>query len=144
MTKPKNRGGMRLRDIGISNQALLAKHTWRILHNPHSLLARTLKEKYFPKENFMKAKLGSRPSYIWRGILWGRELAMKGGRWRIEDGGTINIFEDNWIPREKTFKPLSLSRPLTDYRVKRFLSGSQNWNINSLTDLFVQEDVQEI
>ncbi|PON52357.1 hypothetical protein PanWU01x14_209930 [Parasponia andersonii] len=42
-----------------------------------------LKSKYFPYCSFLKAPLGSSPSYIKRSIVWGREVLNIGIRWRI-------------------------------------------------------------
>ncbi|KAA3479876.1 RNA-directed DNA polymerase reverse transcriptase family protein [Gossypium australe] len=60
---------------GKINLSLLAKQGWRRLVSfPNSLLARTLKAKYYPDSDFMNARLGNIPSYTWKSIctnfLW--------------------------------------------------------------------------
>ena len=47
---------------------------------PDSLVAKILKANYFPADNFLQAKMGSQPSYVWRLILKGRDLLEKGLR----------------------------------------------------------------
>lgn len=64
---PKCDGGMGFRKIVGFNQALLAKQGWRLLMNPNSLVARMLKVKYFPRDNFLKAGMGSSPSFLYVG-----------------------------------------------------------------------------
>ncbi|KAH9680916.1 reverse transcriptase domain-containing protein [Citrus sinensis] len=69
--------------IKAAAQAIPAYAMSRILQFPDSLVARTLQARYFQHKDFMKASLGSNPSFIWRSILWGRQVISKGYRWRI-------------------------------------------------------------
>lgn len=48
----------------------------------------------FPKDDFMQAKLGYRPSYVWRSLLSGRDLL-----WHIGNGEKTKIWKDQWIER---------------------------------------------
>ena len=86
LCKAKSKGGLGFRDFEFFTQSMLAKQDWRLLQNPHSLLGQVLRVKYFPDGTFLKARLGSRPSFAWRSILWGRKLLIIGLRWRIGDG----------------------------------------------------------
>lgn len=74
----KDRGGLGFRELKCFNQALLAKMSWRILKFPNSLMARTLRGRYFKGNTFLKAPLGPNPSLTWRSIIWGRDLFQKG------------------------------------------------------------------
>uniref|UniRef100_A0A803Q8X4 Reverse transcriptase n=1 Tax=Cannabis sativa TaxID=3483 RepID=A0A803Q8X4_CANSA len=103
MCKLKEQGGMGFRELESFNQALLAKQGWKILTNPDCLMAKVLKALYFPHNNFLEAKVGHYGSHIWRGIVWGRELLLKGYRWHIGNGLTIRINEDPWLPRGAPF-----------------------------------------
>lgn len=47
LCRPKDEGGLGLRDLGAFNKALFARQGWRLLLNSDSLLARTL-----PKDDF--------------------------------------------------------------------------------------------
>ncbi|KAH9717156.1 putative reverse transcriptase/RNA-dependent DNA polymerase [Citrus sinensis] len=71
-------------------------------------MARVLKAKYFKNSSFMDAKLGSNPSFVWRSILWGRQIIHKGSRWRIGNGEQVYVYKSNWIPRPENLKPLSI------------------------------------
>lgn len=102
MTAPKSLGGMGFRDLGLFNQAMLARQGWRILTDPNSLCARVLKGRYFPDSDFWNASQPSGASFTWRSILFGRELLKKGVRWGIGNGTSVKIINDFWIPRIKS------------------------------------------
>lgn len=99
LCKPKLQGGMSFRNMSAFNKALLAKQVWRLIHNPNSLLARVLKSKYFRDKDIMDAELGHNPSFVWRSLMWSRELIQKKLCWRVGDGNSISIKRDAWIPR---------------------------------------------
>lgn len=88
---PKCIGGMGFRDLVAFNKALLAKHVWRIIYNPHSLMAQILKCKYFKNVDIMEAGVGSKPSYVWRSILWSRDLIRLSLCWRVGEGNSISF-----------------------------------------------------
>ncbi|MCI21998.1 ribonuclease H protein, partial [Trifolium medium] len=88
---------MGFRDLRAFNEALLAKQGWRIITEPNSLMANTLKAKYFPHNNFLQSKQGSRPSYYWQSIQKASWILKKGCFWLVGNGQTIKIWEDRWI-----------------------------------------------
>ena len=107
MCQAKSRGGMGFRDLSSFNQALVAKQGWRIIQVPDSLVAGVMKARYFKHSSFMEAKTGSYPSFIWRSILWEREVTEKGLRWRIGNGEQVKVYQSKWLPRPDTFKLIS-------------------------------------
>lgn len=62
-------GGLGFRNMHDFNIALLGKQGWRLMTNAGNLVARVYKSRYFPHTNFLDAKIGSNPSYIWRSVL---------------------------------------------------------------------------
>ena len=82
---PKSEGGLGLKRFELMNQAMLAKQFWRIAHNPQSLLARTLKVKYFPKGFTHDCSPKPHNSWIWRNIIKS-ETRVNGGL------GGVHIF----------------------------------------------------
>jgi hypothetical protein len=91
MSTSKFKGGVGFRDLVVFNKALLAKQGCRILSNPDSLVAMILKEKYFPTEKFIEAKVGYRPSYAWRSICQTREVLKVGVGWRMGNGEILDF-----------------------------------------------------
>ena len=80
MSQVKSRGGLGFRDLTSFNQALVAKQAWRLLQLPNSLLARVLQAKYYKHSLFLNTTVGSNLSFIWKSILWGRQVIEKGAR----------------------------------------------------------------
>ncbi|KAL5540368.1 hypothetical protein UlMin_043037 [Ulmus minor] len=70
----KKNGGMGFRDLRLFNKAILAKQAWRIHTQPSSLVARVLQGFYFTSSSFLQVKKSNAASFVWRSILWGREL----------------------------------------------------------------------
>ena len=90
------------------NDALLAKQTWRFLHDKTSLFYRVFKSKFFPNGTIIKAANPSSASYAWRSIIRGREIIKKKGAiWRIGDGQSVDIWVDRWLPRKYCCRVLS-------------------------------------
>ena len=81
----------------------------------------------------------------WQGIMHGLELLKNGVIWRVVDGGNINIWRDNWLPR---ISGLKISGKKNRSRLKwvsdLFKSGSREWNNNIIRHLFHHHDAEEI
>ncbi|CAN0825752.1 Uncharacterized mitochondrial protein AtMg00310 [Linum grandiflorum] len=95
---PKVEGGLGFRNFQAFNQALLARQSWRLLHNPNLLLARLYSARYHSTTSLLTGELGYRPSWGWRSILHGRDLLLQGLRWQVSDGRLINALNDKWLP----------------------------------------------
>ena len=91
LCKPKTQGGMGFKDLSRFNDALLAKQTWRLLHDKTSLLYRVFKARFFPRSSILEAKDSSSASYTWKSILKGRDVIQKRALWRVGDGKKIKI-----------------------------------------------------
>jgi len=138
--------GLGFRELEIFNLALLAKQGWRILQNPESLVARIFKEKYFPKDSFLEAQVGRRPSYAWRSITQAWSILEAGLLWRVGDGNQISIWKDKWLPN------LSISRiqsPVSilpsNARVSSLIDHSnRGWNVSLINLVFSQQETDSI
>ncbi|KAL5556887.1 hypothetical protein UlMin_039123 [Ulmus minor] len=100
----KLNGGIGFRDMRLFNKAILAKQAWRILTCPSSLAARVLQGFYFTNSTFLQVRKTSFASFVWRSILWGRELLMQGSRRKIGSGNDTYIYHDRWLPRDGSFR----------------------------------------
>lgn len=127
LSQAKNHDGLGFRDFSSFNQALVAKHGWKIIQNPKSLVAKVLQAKYFKQGKFMEATLGLNPSFIQKSILWGREIIFKGYIWRIGGGVQVIVYKDNWIPRPITSKPISFPTLPSEATVSELIDNDNQW-----------------
>ncbi|XP_013660781.1 uncharacterized protein LOC106365824 [Brassica napus] len=145
---PKYLGGIGFTDLECFNQALLPKQAWKLLTSPLSLLSLFLKSRYFPLVDFFSASLGERPSYVWKSLLFGRELLLKGLMYRVGIGRKTRVWANRWLDdpveglrapwvKNITFDVNLMVSDLID-------SSSRNWNLAVLNDLFVPGDVSII
>ena len=106
----KDNGGLRFREMEAFNDAMLAKQAWRLLHDEQSLVHKILKAKYFPHGHILTAELGTKPSFTWRSVWGARGIIQKGSRWLIGNGEKVRIWEDRWLPRPYSFRPITVGR----------------------------------
>ncbi|KAL5551944.1 hypothetical protein UlMin_002120 [Ulmus minor] len=109
----KKNGGMGFRDLRLFNKAILAKQAWRIHTQPSSLVARVLQGFYFTSSSFLQVKKSNASSFVWRSILWGRELFLQGARWKI--GSWDSSLIRNSFHHDEAEAILSLPRPRHSY-----------------------------
>ncbi|KAK3188605.1 hypothetical protein Dsin_028166 [Dipteronia sinensis] len=137
-------GGLGFRDLEAFNRALLANQCWRILKGPNTLAAKVLKGCYFKNNSFLAAKSRQDASFIWKSLCWGKEVLEKGLRWRVGDGKSIHIYSDKWIPRQSTFKILSLPSLSTSATVDQLFSPSGGWDDRLIERSFSVDDTTAI
>uniref|UniRef100_A0A803NU06 RNase H type-1 domain-containing protein n=1 Tax=Cannabis sativa TaxID=3483 RepID=A0A803NU06_CANSA len=143
LCKSKYEGGMGFRSFVHFNQALLAKQAWRIFDMPDSLLSRLLKHRYFSNSSFLDANIGHSPSLTWQSICWGKELLVKGLRYKVGNGTHIDCKHDPWISGFNEFKPVSFSGS-NSLPVSSFITEERVWNVPMLNRYFQPIDSDRI
>ncbi|KAF4390164.1 hypothetical protein G4B88_005082 [Cannabis sativa] len=89
--------------------------------------------------------VGQAPSYVWRSIIWGRSLLIKGLRKRVGTGDTILVFKDPWLPRPATFRPYCSTLDNPNLLVRDLINESRSgWNMQMVRELFNVADQQSI
>lgn len=107
----KREGGLGMRNVEAFNKAMLAKQAWRVFKYPNSLMAKVLKNKYFPKSSFMEVKVSPLASYTWKSILCARKLLGKGVPKVVGNGQSIDLWCDPWIPTLPMFRVIQTTPP---------------------------------
>ncbi|XP_033139816.1 uncharacterized protein LOC117131700 [Brassica rapa] len=136
LTRPKGAGGLGFREIEQFNDALLAKLAWRILKEPHSLLAQTLLGKYCLNSSFLECTAPASASHGWRGILAGREVLRQGLGWVVGNGKDISVWSEPWLSLERPTAPIG-PPTLANSNLcvaSLLLPSSTEWNIQMIRD----------
>ncbi|KAG7960002.1 hypothetical protein I3843_10G099000, partial [Carya illinoinensis] len=147
MCQRKSLGGMGFKDLRSFNLALLAKQGWRLPQDENSLMHKLFKAKYFPNIAFMQAGLGGNPSYAWRGIWEARKWLVARCKWRIGDGKSVNIWQDQWIPGHISLliEAVVISADSRfDTVASLFVTHEKMWDINKFRSLFNPNIVADI
>ena len=115
------------------------------MQNPNNLPSQVLMAKYFPKTQFMNAKLGAYPSFAWRSILQGREVLRRGLRWKVGNGCDIKIYTDRWMPRPTSFTIYAPPILGMECRVSKLICQlSRNWKTQLVQQSFYEHDAETI
>lgn len=145
MTRPKYEGGLGFRDVELFNLALLARQAWRMLKSSESLSARILKARYFPSTSILDAELGNNPSQIWRAIIEGKEVLKIGLIKWIGDDNTTEIWNQNWLPKEASMRPIPCLMPHRPTLVAELIDPtSARWRQELINSTFLLLDANVI
>ncbi|KAL6189078.1 hypothetical protein ACLB2K_040468 [Fragaria x ananassa] len=144
LCRNKKEGGLGFRDLEGFNQALLAKTVWRIVLHPDSIINRVLHAKYVRNGDWAAAGVGVKPSFVWRGLVWGKDLLCAGIRWRIGSGDLVKIWGDKWLPTPWSFKVVTPCFMDPNARVSQLMSQLGMWDMNFIKQHFLLVDVEKI
>ncbi|KAL0427724.1 UNVERIFIED_CONTAM: hypothetical protein Slati_2947200 [Sesamum latifolium] len=123
LCNPKEGGGLDFRRLKECNLALLAKEAWHVAMSPD--------------------KLGSSPSFTWRSLLAPRDILVARLRWKVGNGQSIPLLGQSWLPRPRTFQPVSRLRSLgADARVAELITASRGWKIDLILAEFHPMDAE--
>lgn len=126
------------------NQALLARQAWRLLEFPNSLCARVLKAKYFPNGSLIDTTFSSNVSPTWRAIIYGLELLKKGIIWRVDNGQSIRMWRDPWIPRDHSRRPMTMRGNCRLKWVSDLIGQDGTWDVAQIRRCFLNIDIELI
>jgi hypothetical protein len=70
------------------------------------------KAKYYPQGSVLEANVGNKPSYAWRSIQSAGSLVKEGLFWRIDNGKSVRIWGEKWLPLPTSYMIYSPPRKL--------------------------------
>jgi hypothetical protein len=137
--KSKLAGGLGFRDMHLFNKAMLAKQVWRLQTNPNSLMGQCLKAKYYPNSDILHAPHNRNASYAWQSISQAIKIIEKGSCWKIRNGQSINVWDDNWVIWKNRYKILTPHNGQTNInRVSDIITDnpSRRWDASLIDQNF--------
>lgn len=142
MSMTKVKGGLGFRDLYGFNVALIGKLCWNFIKNPQKLVSRVFKIRYYPNSDFLKATLGNKVSFAWRGIVTTRDSLTEGYRWIIGNWNDIDIVRDPWLHGKHGYKvDQNLQYNLLNNAVSSFMvADSTNWDDDKVSNVFNEVD----
>ncbi|CAL1388445.1 unnamed protein product [Linum trigynum] len=130
---PKSEGGFGFRSFRDFNLALLAKQARRLINNTDALWSRLIKGLYIPRGNFLSAKEGSKPSWIWASLWESKKVIVLGAIKVIGSGDDTWIDQDPWVPSLP--RANIQSGPQNHARVSTWIDlESRKWNDELIQD----------
>ena len=142
---PKDFGGLGLKELKKFNMAMIAKQGWRLLTEANKLVSAVMKARYYSDSSVLNVKLGSNPSYVWRGIYQALEVVRAGARRKIGDGEDTMVWKVPWLPDDSHgFIATDEYPQLKNIKVSSLMSADKRWDVDLLNDLFCDRDVDLI
>ena len=111
-----------------------------ITMTPYSI--ESLKWNFFPNCSFWEAQESSTGSHAWNSILKGRDVLLKGARWRIGCGEAVSIWNDAWLPSLEHPRVLSaIVLGFEDGRVSDLINPlTRTWDLNLVHGLLSSDE----
>lgn len=117
-----------------------------MIQYPDSLSSLIFKAKYFPTCDVFYAIPKSNASFTWKSIASAIELIRAGSRWRVENGMNIDVWKDNWLPRNRALRPFTPDLyNLSPFSVASLINmDTLPWDQHILHTLFWTDDIDTI
>lgn len=127
---------MGFRNLYLFNKVLLAKQVWRMIENSNSLVSKVFKTHYIKHMDIMEAGIGTNPSYIWRSLMWSKDILKVRTFWKVSNGNNINTRLDAWIPDLINGCITSNICYDNNTSIDSLILPSRSWNINRQNTFF--------
>lgn len=94
----------------------------------------------------MQVNIGSNSNFAWRSIYNAKWVIQKGSCWRIGNGQSVNIWNENWIPSHHNFKVFSPHRDTPEVKLVSDLihPTTKNRNTDKMSNNLLATDISVI
>ncbi|GJS75909.1 RNA-directed DNA polymerase, eukaryota, reverse transcriptase zinc-binding domain protein [Tanacetum coccineum] len=94
--KPKELGGLGIKDLKLWNEVLLVKQLWNVISKKNTMWVKWVISENLKGKNIWEANAKVNISVGWKEILKLRDKIRKHVLWRIGDDNSVNALYDNW------------------------------------------------
>ncbi|XP_074298573.1 uncharacterized protein LOC141629480 [Silene latifolia] len=150
-SQPKSSGGLGIRNIECLNQALLAKHAWRILGEQDSLFCKSFRDLVLGNGGLIgEAVIKTRSYGSWsvRSIRYGLNLILNNIGWKPSFVSNLNVWSTRWVNGETPEPNNRILGPefahLKDLRIRDLYYGNGDWKEEKIRQIFEAEDASKI
>ncbi|XP_078152638.1 uncharacterized protein LOC144547828 [Carex rostrata] len=135
ITKPKEEGGLAVRDLKAMNEAMLLKALWKIAAGSDAMWVQMVVAKYIPRSKLWTSKRTYNCTPFWRAIMKLRTLLLPMIKWCIGDGEKCEVFGQPWCPEALCTMPQNVNQ--RDITISELTGQEEDtWDVNRLIDLF--------
>lgn len=106
-----------------------------------------LRAKYKVSKNWITKEPVKLASSSWRAIEAVKKLIEKGACFLLDDGKSIDIWTDPWVPLIDNFKPQPRVEEYKQFPIKAFQlidSTTRSWNVGMVREIFTHTDAYAI
>lgn len=132
---PRKMGGVGIKDAHIVNKALLAKASWRIIHDRNTLLSKWAVHKYFQDTTQWLPRKCVQSSVVWKSIVANLPIITNGLKWQVGNGSSIDMSSRFWVAPLTSAKGITVAAGLINHT-------GDNWDISKITNHYSQDMVQ--
>ena len=135
VTLPKELGGLGLYSMKHRNEAILAKLCWRLAHGEGKLWANMLLAKYLCPSRLTEEGRKLPCSRIWASCKKGGPIYVKGLRWTIRNGDSVNMWMDFWLPNGRLGELIvgPLNRGVEELTIRQCFDENHGWKPSSIS-----------
>ncbi|GJW02174.1 RNA-directed DNA polymerase, eukaryota, reverse transcriptase zinc-binding domain protein [Tanacetum coccineum] len=115
--KPKDQGGLGLKNLKEWNEILLVKQLWNVATKKDTLWVKWIHEEKLKGKSIWNAQVDYNSSVGWKNILSMRDKVRKHIGWKLGNGKLVNVWHDQWCGVSPLSEFIS-SRDVYDARLK--------------------------